>query len=386
MTPHTATRNPSKQTSTATAPAAVHQVCGGPTSKTATISGWIAVAMATSLLVACGGGGNASDANNSGNNSGGTDSTATQQAVAPRYRLVPPIVQANSPGLMYVLFKSPISASSYKTSASQWIANNGADLNYCLNNQGQWIAVGSLLSQLSYLSATDTRWVVDKEACGDGAITHTAQVQDISGQKLQALYPNWAAVLGADGNAAFPSGSSTLINWASAYSVDTLVADTSTSITAYGVGVQGLIDHYATQSSNAITSGLGTYKLQFTSGSNGSGSVTLTSTINATVFNAQYTIGTLRGQQYIKVTGWPTAADMKQKDLDGDLGVLNASLLNAGQYPVVVLVNGAARWATFSTANTPIPDAINAAAMPLAMNKTALDAVLQIGRLPAFGN
>ena len=77
---------------------------------------------------------------------------------------------------------------------------------------------------------------------------------------------------------------------------------------------------------------------------------------------------------------------MKQKDPDGDLGVLNASLLNAGQYPVMVLVNGAARWATLSTANTPIPDAINAAAMPLAMNKTALDAVLQIGRLPAFGN
>jgi hypothetical protein len=347
------------------------------------VSVWIAVVMTTSVLVACGGAGNASDVNNSG----GADSSATQPNPTPRYRLVPPIGQANYPGSIYVLFKSPISASSFNTSAGQWVASsNGADLNYCLNNQGQWIVVGSLLSQLSYLSATDTRWVVDKEACGDGAITHTAQVQDISGQKLQALYPNWAAMLGADGNAAFPSGSSTLINWASTYPVDTLVADTSNGSAAYGVGVQGLIDHYATQSSNAMTTGLGTYKLQFTSGSNGSGSVTLTSTINATVFNAQYTIGTLRGQQYIKVTGWPSAADMKQKDPDGDLGVLNASLLNAGQYPVVVLVNGAARWATFSAANTPIADAINAAPMPLAMNKTALDAVLLIGRLPAFGN
>jgi hypothetical protein len=338
-----------------------------------------ALTLVIALLTACGGGGTAN------NSSGGSSTTPTDPSVAAaqRYRLVPPIALAGYPGVMYVLFKSPISASGYNTSAGQWVAAKpGNDPNYCLNSQGQWVNVGNYLGQLSYLSATDTSWVVDKEACGEGAIAHTAQVKDISGQKLQILYPGWSTQLGADATAVFPQGSTTLINFTSSYPVDTLIADTSTGNTAYGAGIQGVIDHYAAQSGNAML--LGSYKVQFTAG--GNGTAVLTSTTNATTFNVSYTVTSLRGQSFIKLNGWPTAADIQLKDPEGDLGILNPGLLNPGQIPTVVLANGAVRWATFIPANTPTLDAINAASMPLAMNKTALDAVLQYGHLPAFSN
>lgn len=384
MTQRSTIETSSKCTAVPEGICASHESAERGTPRATTVCGWMAALLTASALVACGGGGTGTNANGGGTTDPVTP-TDPQQAAAQRYRLVPPIALVNIPGLLYVLFKSPINASGYNTNAGQWVAaQRGTNPNYCLNQQGEWINVDSLLDKLSYISATDTRWVVDKEACGDAAVAHTAQVQDISGQKLQTLYPNWATALGADAAAVFPQGSSTLINWTSVYPSDTLIADTSSSHAAFGVGMQGLIDHYATQSGNAMTDGLSTYKLQFTSGSNGTGTVTLTSLSGAATFNAQYTITTLRGQQYIKITGWPTAADMKQKDPDGSLGILEPSFLSAGQYPAVVLVNGAARWATFSPGNTPVLDAINGAVMPLAMNKVAFDAALQVGHLPAF--